>query len=290
MKFARLVPVLALSCFLSSSEANKGYDKEENPANVFKGYCVSGNYPVDDGLCAGLGGKKRLCAASDDSEHPLSAQSWFMAEVNGRRDPHTERSLQKGGKAFNDLQVFFTNRACKQLGENFIHRIDLTDDQKQEAACNFVWRRDQEIQNEASPTPGAPWGTFTYIPPGENITRFVFKGMPKNQCNFDYDCRSYNDPGQVNTCCDYCEYYFSTFCEVDYETVFQFCMEKVHCVCNSVTKKCAKPDKQRGVSEKFPDGKMYPVHGAPCSSAKALGPTSLGLLVLFLGLFNLARY
>ena len=42
-------------------------------------------------------------------------------------------------------------------------------------------------------------------------------------------------------------------------------MEKVHCVCNSVKKGCYKPDTKRGVSDTFPNGRVYPLHGAPCS-------------------------
>ncbi len=90
---------------------------------------------------------------------------------------------------------------CKQLGEDVLQRADLTAEEKQEAACNFVWRRDQEIQRPGSPQPEEPWGRFTYDPPGEaNQTTFTFKGIPKNQCSFDYDCREFNDPGQVLPC------------------------------------------------------------------------------------------
>ena len=50
--------------------------------------------------------------------------------------------------------------------------------------------------------------------------------------------------------------------------VYRFCMEKVHCVCNSVKKGCYKPDTKRGVSDTFPNGRVYPLHGAPCSRAQ----------------------
>ena len=38
---------------------------------------------------------------------------------------------------------------------------------------------------------------------------------------------------------------FNTYCDTTPSEVFKFCMEKVHCVCNSVTKPCAKPNKDR---------------------------------------------
>ena len=41
---------------------------------------------------------------------------------------------------------------------------------------------------------------------------------------------------QVYVCCDYCERYFMDMCEITKDQAFQFCMEKAHCVCNSVTK------------------------------------------------------
>mmetsp|Transcript_40242 Transcript_40242/g.95549 ORF Transcript_40242/g.95549 Transcript_40242/m.95549 type:complete len:298 (+) Transcript_40242:243-1136(+) len=261
------------------ASASKGYDKEENPTNVFKGYCVPLNFDQQQGLCQFGSKTVKVCAASTDSLNPLSATAWYFNEVANRRAPHNDKALV--GQAFDKLQLFFTNWVCKQLGEDVLQKTDLSDAMKQEAACNFVWRRDQEIQKQGSPQPEEPWGRFTYDPPGDaNQTTFTFKGIPKNQCSFDYDCRAFNDPGQVFTCCDYCEWYFSRFCEVPKETIYRFCMEKVHCVCNSVTKSCAKPDRDRGVSEVYPDGKLYPVYGAPCSPAPLHRPSSWMALVL----------
>ena len=37
-------------------------------------------------------------------------------------------------------------------------------------------------------------------------------------------------------CCDYCEQYFLDMCEITKDVAYKFCMEKAHCVCNSVSK------------------------------------------------------
>lgn len=108
---------------------------------------------------------------------------------------------------------------------------------------------------------------ITYDPPGENASSWVFKGMPKDQCKQDYDCRAANDPGQVYTCCDYCESYFNEFCDVTPEETFKFCMERVHCVCNSVTKPCYK---------------RFPMHGAACSDGNTVTASLLPSLLISL--------
>eukprot|EP00286_Rhodomonas_abbreviata_P027724 CAMPEP_0181299146 /NCGR_PEP_ID=MMETSP1101-20121128/6178_1 /TAXON_ID=46948 /ORGANISM="Rhodomonas abbreviata, Strain Caron Lab Isolate" /LENGTH=306 /DNA_ID=CAMNT_0023404251 /DNA_START=24 /DNA_END=944 /DNA_ORIENTATION=- len=282
-----------IALFIPLVSANKGYDKEENPTNVFRGYCVPLKFKQELGLCQNLEGNPRVCAASLDSQNPLSAGSWYANEVNEKRAPHNQKALIFGDQAFQKLQLFFTNWACKQLGDDVRQRTDLSEEEKQEAACNFVWRRDQEIQKPGSPQPDEPWGRFTYDPPGDdNETTFIFKGMPKDQCAFDYDCREFNDPGQVYTCCDYCEQYFFKYCDAKYEDIFKFCMERVHCVCNSVTKACAKPNLDRGFSEVFPDGFLYPVFGAPCSPAPSLSSLAAAAAALSAALALLlpARY
>ena len=84
--------------------------------------------------------------------------------------------------------------------------------------------RDEEIQNklrEEALSPGDPWGVIRYDPPGQNESSWIFKGIPKDQCGLDYDCRDANDAGKVHTCCDYCEMYFNKYCETTKEAVFQ---------------------------------------------------------------------
>jgi hypothetical protein len=212
------------------------------------GYCLPLAFNVPVGLCEGYKGSTPVCAASVAGQNIKSAEYWFDNEIYNIKAPHADKTLVKGSQAFRTLQLYMLNWACKQLGENVRQRATLSEDDRQEAACNFVWRRDQEIQNESSfsvPAPEAPWGTFMYKPPGKNLTTFIFKGLPKSQCSQDYECRSFNTPGDVYTCCDYCENYFNKYCEIDPASVFKFCMEKVHCVCNSVQKACAMPKRSR---------------------------------------------
>jgi hypothetical protein len=189
-----------------------------------------------------------VCSASISGENTRSGQFLLDNETFNIRAPHTDKALIRGTQSFETLQLYINNWACKQMGENVRQRNTLTDDQKQTAACNFVWRRDQEIQNDANfsvPAANHIWGTFNYKPPGKNLTTFVFKGAPKQQCHNDYECREVNTPGEVYTSCDFCEDYFNTYCDVSAFEVFKFCMEKVHCVCNSVLFPCATPDKKR---------------------------------------------
>ena len=147
-----------------------------------------------------------------------------------------------------DLQLYILSWVCKQIGDNVRPKTTLTPDEKQMAACNYVWRRDQEVQNNEKtlvPAAGFRWGTFQYKPPGQNLTTFMFKGIPRAQCAADYECRGINTAGDVYTACDYCEEYFNKYCAIDPATVFRFCMETVHCVCNSVKKPCSLPKKDR---------------------------------------------
>jgi len=275
---------LAVALLPGRVSGNKGYDKVENPTGLFKGYCVPLEFDITRGICEGntrLGASApRVCAASTDGVNPLAAMSWYNNEVENQFAPHTDKNLVFGDKSFQKLVQYFNSWACKQLGgDDAEQRGDLTDLESQEMACNFVWRRDQEIQKDGAPNPGADWGEFFYLPPGKNETAFLFRGVPKNQCSFDYDCREFNDPRLVYTCCDYCEYYFNKFCNVDPELVYRFCMEKVHCVCNSVKKGCYKPKKERGVTPTFPEGRVYPLHGAPCSAAARPAASISGLLL-----------
>jgi hypothetical protein len=212
------------------------------------GYCLPLSFDQPVGLCAGYSGSPRVCAASIDGQNTKSATNWHDNQIFNIRAPHTDKTLIKGSQSFETLQLYIVNWACKQIGENVRQRSTLSADEKQTAACNFVWRRDQEIQNDALfsvPAAGQPWGTFLYKPPGKNLTYFVFKGAPKQQCANDYECRGLNDPGETYTSCDFCEEYFNKYCDIDPATVFRFCMEKVHCVCNSVQKPCALPDEDR---------------------------------------------
>ena len=215
---------------------------------AWAGYCLPIEFEQAVGLCAEYTGAPNVCSASIGGENIKSGQYWHDNEVFNIRAPHTDKTLLKGTQSFETLQLYIVNWACKQMGENVRQRNDLSDDQKQTAACNFVWRRDQEIQNDANfsvPATGFPWGTFMYKPPGKNLTTFVFKGAPKQQCANDYECREVNTPGDVYTSCDFCEEYFNSYCDITASEVFKFCMEKVHCVCNSVTKPCAIPNKKR---------------------------------------------
>ena len=212
------------------------------------GYCLPLDFNQPVGLCEQFKGSPRVCAASIDGMNTKSAFYWLDNEIFNIRAPHTDKTLTQGSQSFETLQLYMVNWACKQIGENVRQRSTLSPAEKQQAACNFVWRRDQEIQNESLfsvPAPGYPWGTFMYKPPGKNLTTFMFKGVPKKQCTHDYDCRGQNTPGDVYTCCDYCEDYFNRYCEVDPDVVFKFCMEKVQCVCNSVQKTCSKPRTDR---------------------------------------------
>mmetsp|Transcript_56205 Transcript_56205/g.91017 ORF Transcript_56205/g.91017 Transcript_56205/m.91017 type:complete len:334 (+) Transcript_56205:148-1149(+) len=289
-------PTLALAvCIASvgwapqSVHAQRGYDREENPTGIWQGYCLPLPFNQAVGLCAGYTGAPKVCAASISGENTKSAEYWFDQEIFNERAPHTDKSLVKGTQSFEALQMYIVNWACKQIGENVRQRSTLSPDEKQEAACNFVWRRDQEIQSDALfsvPANGYSWGTFIYKPPGKNLSTFVFKGSPKQQCSHDYECRGLNSPGDVYTSCDYCENYFNLYCDVKPHAVFKFCMENVHCVCNSVLKPCARPNKDRcprDAADKaachgaFPDGMYYPVYGAPASSASK--PRSFALLV-----------
>ena len=69
-------------------------------------------------------------------------------------------------------------------------------------------------------------------PPGQNLSNFKFKGIPLNQCEHDYDCREYNNPGDVHVCCDHCEEYFMKNCDIGpHRSVFA-CVKV--CVCVSV--------------------------------------------------------
>ena len=269
------------------AQAQRGYDKEEKPTGIWQGYCLPLEYKLATGLCAGYEGTRKVCSASIDGDNHKSAKNWLDTEVYNIRAVHTDKTLVKGSQAFNTLQNAVVGKACKQISPNTRLKTGLTDSQKTEAACNFVWRRDQEIQDEMDenmPGKGYPWGTFRYKPPGKNDTTFIFKGIPKQQCEHDYECRKINTPGEVYTSCDYCEAYFNSFCDTDTATVFKFCMEKVHCVCNSVLKPCAKPKMNRcpkqpkpgekgakcGTGSPFPKGMYFPLHGAPAADASTL--------------------
>ena len=146
----------------------QGYDMEEIPTGAFKGYCVQLPYDQQNGLCQGYKGTPKVCSVSEDGEgNPLAAINWLEEEVFSRRAPHTDKSLERGGQSFEFLQIFLNNWVCKQVGENYRVRTILTDDEKQEAACKYIWRRDQEIQNGSLPNGAVPsegdlWGTFTY--------------------------------------------------------------------------------------------------------------------------------
>uniref|UniRef100_A0A7S0HMB3 Phospholipase A2 domain-containing protein n=1 Tax=Hanusia phi TaxID=3032 RepID=A0A7S0HMB3_9CRYP len=255
--------------------AYQGYGKQETPTGEFKAYCVNLDYSFLSGLCTGYAGSTKVCAAAAQADNQLSAENWRDSQVMSKTSPVMDRTLQEGDQAFQKLELYFLNWACKQLGENVRQKATLTAAQQKEAACNYVWRRDQEIQDNKEfsvPATGLPWGDFLYKPPGMNLTQFTFKGIPKSQCGYDHDCREFNNPGQVYTCCDYCEYYFNSFCDTTPDVVFKFCMEKVQCVCNSVRKPCYKPKKERcpkltGCPVNFADGLLYPVYGAPCSSS-----------------------
>lgn len=48
---------------LGCVSGNKGFDKLENPTNLFKGYCVPLSFKTELGLCQGLRGNVRVCAA-----------------------------------------------------------------------------------------------------------------------------------------------------------------------------------------------------------------------------------
>jgi hypothetical protein len=252
-KRSTLVCLACLVCIWHApqiAQAQKGYDKEENPTGLWTGYCLPLEYKQAVGLCAGYQGSPKVCAASVKGANTKSATYWHDEEIFNIRAPHTEKSLLKGTQAFETLQLYLVNWACRQIGDNIRPRTGLSPDDFQEAACNFVWRRDQEIQNnkeDKNPVPahGMRWGTFKYQPPGKNETTFMFKGIPRQQCKFDFECRGLNTPGDVYTACEFCESYFNKYCSIDTATVFQFCMEKVHCVCNSVLKPCAKPRKDR---------------------------------------------
>jgi len=279
------IAFVVVATLIDLASANLGYDMEEIPTGQFKGYCVELDWNQPSGLCQKKAGRPKVCAVSKDGDgNPSAAMTWYEEEVFNRKAPHTDKALEEGGQSFDFLKIFLNNWACKQIGETVRVRTDLTERQKTDLACDYVWRRDQEIQNGSSaggavPTEGSPWGTFTYKPPGKNLTTFTFKGIPKNQCEHDRDCRGFNNPGQVYVCCDYCEKYFLDMCEITRDQAFQFCMEKAHCVCNSVSKGCAQPVEERCPSGRCvegtpwnrgdgqPIGAYYPLHGAPCSGA-----------------------
>jgi len=288
-----LVVCIASGWVPQLAQAQRGFEKVQKPTGIWQGYCLPHTFNQAVGLCAGYTGSPKVCAASTGGQNTKSSEYWEDNEIFNKRAPHTDKTLVKGTQSFETLQLYIVNWACKQIGENVRQRSTLTPDEKQTAACNYVWRRDQEIQSDALfsvPANGYSWGTFQYKPPGKNLTTFVFKGAPKQQCSQDYECRGLNSPGEVYTSCDYCENYFNTYCDVDKHTVFKFCMQNVHCVCNSVMKPCAKPNKDRcqknvagdGVEcpKAFPDGVYYPVYGAPASGSPLLLGSSFSALTL----------
>jgi len=258
------------------ASAGKGYDKLENPSNLFKGYCVPLSYSTELGLCQGLSGSVKVCAAGTQGENRLSARTWYELEVSNRAAYINNKDLVFGDQAFTNLYRTINSKICRQMSPTVTPKTTLKDSDNQDMACNFIWRRDEEIQKnrEEAPSPGDPWGVVQYDPPGQNVSRWIFKGVPKNQCDFDYDCRAANDPGTVHTCCDYCEYYFNRFCDTTPEAVFKFCMERVHCVCNSVTKPCYG---------------RYPLYGAACSRADSSRIPSM-LITFLSAVFSLASF
>uniref|UniRef100_A0A7S4PLD0 Pherophorin domain-containing protein n=1 Tax=Guillardia theta TaxID=55529 RepID=A0A7S4PLD0_GUITH len=207
----------------------KGYDKEETATGIFKGYCIPMSYNYEIGLCQGYSGTAKVCAATSKADNQFSAEYYKTNEVMSSTSAIMDKTLVKGGTFFKQLALYMITKACSQIGPNVQVNGNLNDDQIQKGACNFVWRRDQEIQNASisnTPAKNQSWGTFLYQGP-RNLTYFVFKGIPKSQCSYDYDCRHFNQPGQVYTCCDYCEHYFSTYCDAKPYEIFKFCMEKV---------------------------------------------------------------
>jgi len=229
-------------------------------------------YNMELGLCQGLKGSVKVCAAGTQGVSRLSARTWFDLEVNNRAAYINDKTLVKGDQAYVKLYRTLNTKICRQMGPTVSPKTTLSDNDQQDMACNFVWRRDEEIQNklrEEALSPGDPWGVIRYDPPGQNESSWIFKGIPKDQCGLDYDCRDANDAGKVHTCCDYCEMYFNKYCETTKEAVFQFCMERVQCVCNSVTKPCYSN----------PTYRRYPLYGAACSPASTTSPTTALTLV-----------
>ena len=266
-----LLNAVILSFLCLAARADKGYDMEETPAGAYSPYCVPLKYNFEVGICQGLTSSVNVCAVTAESPNKDSAFQWLQTEVMPANAPIMDKSIVPGDGAYNKLVLYLHEWMCKQAGAP--RMTGLSDAQQQQAVCSFVWRRDQEIQKMGAPTPGAPWGTFTYQASTSNpiVRSFIFKGAPLNQCKHDYDCSrtsiadlnnalsnpgAFNNPGQVYVCCDYCEQYFASYCDMTPAQITKFCMEKVQCVCNSVTKPCAS---------------KYIVWGAPCSTAAA-GP------------------
>jgi hypothetical protein len=146
----------------------QGYDVEEIPTGRFKGYCVELPYEQSSGLCIGYKGNPKVCAVSQDGTgNPSAALQWYDNEVFNRRAPHTDKTMTKGSQAFNVLQITLNSWVCKQLGETVRVRSNIDDNAKQESACNYIWRRDQEVQASSAstgvvPTEGGRWVAFTY--------------------------------------------------------------------------------------------------------------------------------
>jgi hypothetical protein len=131
-------------------------------------------YNMELGLCQGLKGSVKVCAAGTQGVSRLSARTWFDLEVNNRAAYINDKTLVKGDQAYVKLYRTLNTKICRQvvaipvssrqpmtfnacscvlhglgltssplfqMGPTVSPKTTLSDNDQQDMACNFVWRR-----------------------------------------------------------------------------------------------------------------------------------------------------